>query len=307
MAFSMRMRGKTIAASAAVLAIALVLGGGCFGKKNANPGSAEPPSSAETAASPVILRGGSSFLIQQEAIAFEGKFDLVEPKQNKRRVTLASFQPGVSTNIDWEWNQLVLTDEAKSALKAYEDGGKQGDAPKPSYGQIQGGGTLSDIGLKSHDLSLPAEWDVGDRVDRAGTLFVSGDVYQELSRTGYSTVFIDVANAARMAVGGDEAQNAFLKEIADRAKSLDGKTEVDLMKAEPGRVDYPVKINGMDSTVKAIKAKNWYGEILVLDDPQNPLVLRFDFNPDLEGIKASEHDVKVLKGLLSYSVTEINP
>jgi hypothetical protein len=299
---------KTIVIFAALLAIALVLVGGYFGRKKPSTAvEAQTASADESATSTLVLRQGSSFLLQQEALAFEGKFDLVEPKQNKRRVTLASFQPGVSANIEWELTQLVLTDEAKAELKAYEDGGKQGEAPKPSYGQIQGGGTLAEIGLKSHDLSLPAEWDMGNHVDRSGTFFISGDVYQELARTGYSTVYIGVFDAARMAVGMDANQNALIEAISDRVKSLDRKMDVNLMKAEKGVADYPVKINGKDSIVKAIKARNWYGEILVLDDPLNPLVLQFTFDPDLEGIKASERDVKVLKGLLSYNVTEINP
>jgi len=47
--------------------------------------------------------------------------------------------------------------------------------------------------------------------------------------------------------------------------------------------------------------------MLVLDNPQNPLILSFAFNPDLQGVQASQDDVNVLKGLLSYNVTEINP
>jgi len=287
-----------------VCVLAVAVGGGCAKRK-----TAETPSLSDAAAeSSFALKEGSSFIIQQTGVAFEGKFDVVVPTHNQRRIVLTSYQPNVSASVAWDLIQLVLTDEARAALKAYEDGGRNGEPPKPEYGQLMESGTVSEIGLKStHDVALPAEWQLGDAADRSSALFVGSDVYQELSRTRYSTVRVDVVGAARKAVGIDADMNALITAISDRAKSLDGKTDVDLMKAEEGRIDYSVKMNGVETTVKAIQARNWYGEMIVLDDARHPLILAFAFDPDLSGIQVAEEDVNALKGLLSYRVAEINP
>jgi hypothetical protein len=302
--FTMRRVG--IAALAIALVAVAVVGIGLARKK---PSSSSTNAPSKPISNSTDFKAGSKLVVEQTVFPFEGKFETVEPAHNRKTITVTVFDVGNAAEVTWNQTQLVLTDESKAALKAYEDGGKQGAAPQVKYGQIDSGGTLSQIKLGStHDIGFPLVWALGNPAEsKTSEIWVSSDVYQELSRTRGSTVFTKALTVIRPVVSGNAALTKLVGDIQTRSQIIADRTDVDLMKADEARVDYPVKMNGADTTVKAIRAKSWYGEMLVLDNPQNPLILSFAFNPDLQGVQASQDDVNVLKGLLSYNVTEINP
>jgi hypothetical protein len=122
-----------------------------------------------------------------------------------------------------------------------------------------------------------------------------------------STVYVDAMSDLAFNSSVQPSLAKLVSDIKDRASSVSSRIDVDLMKADDQPASYQMKVNGKDTTVKAITAKNWYGQITVLDDPQNPLVLAFDFNPPMDGITATPEDVSLLKQLLSYKIVEMNP
>jgi hypothetical protein len=295
-----------------VIGVAVAVGFAKRGGSSPSP-SASSTSWGQAAAKPdsnsTDFKVGSSFVLEQTVFLFEGNFQTVDPAHDKRKITLSVFDEGSAAEVSWELRQLVLTDESKAAEKTWEEGGKQGAAPQPKYGQLDYGGTLSRISLGStHMIGSPFIWAFGNPVEsKTSEVWVSSDVYGELSRTRSSTVYMNALDAARSVASGNDAMLKLIGEIRTRAQIVGTRTDVYLMKASEARVDYPVKLNGADTTVKAIKAKNWYGEMLVLDNPKNPLVLSFTFDPDLQGVQASQDNVNLLKGLLSYKIVEINP
>ncbi len=308
----MNERTKKIVFVAVIILIVIgviAIGVGCAKKKTPSSSSAAKNGMAASASEATDFKVGSSFVLEQTVFPFEGKFETVDPAHDKRTIKVTAFDAGNAAEVTWHLTQLVLTDESKAAEKTWEDGGKQGAAPQPKYGQIDTDGTLSRINLGSmHMIGSPLIWPFGDPSEsKTSEVWVSSDVYQELSRTRSATVYMSALIAARSVAAGNAALTKLIGDIQTRADIIGNRTDVDLMKADETRVDYPVKLNGADTTVKAIKAKNWYGEILVLDNPKNPLILSFTFNPDLQGVQASQDDVNVLKGLLSYKIVEINP
>jgi hypothetical protein len=140
---------------------------------------------------------------------------------------------------------------------------------------------------------------------RSSSVWVSDDVFQELSRTRNSTVYLDaVETAGEVTLGNEELQTA-VANLRETVRDVADRTDVDFMKAEGDVVEWPIIVNQQEIKVQAIKARNWFGEIVVLNNPDNPLILKFEFNPNVEGIEAGSEEMNIIRGLLGYEVVEI--
>ncbi len=169
-------------------------------------------------------------------------------------------------------------------------------------------GTITSINLsRSHALYPPAFWRLKSRADlqkEKTALWLSDDAYMELSRTRRTVLNFGVL---------DEAMSSFVKNRKDlkptfdllRAKAADDGKRVDLtlMQAEEQDADWPLMVNGKKFTVKVIKARNWFGEVVVLDSRQNPMILKITLNPLFEGASDAIKSNDSLKMLFDYEVT----
>jgi hypothetical protein len=161
-------------------------------------------------------------------------------------------------------------------------------------------GTLVGVDLKSaHETFLPALWRVGDR-NALGTsaLWLSREVYENLSKSGFSTFDFGLLNSSLM--GQISTSTGFLAEakaLKAEADRISDRTDVRLTKVTESKIDWPLKVNGKDVKVKVFKAKNWFGEMVVLDSQQDPLVLKVTLN-NLPGAPN-------LSKMLDYEITEL--
>ncbi len=305
MSTPLRTSRRTWTAILAVSLIVVLVGFGCAKKHPAGTGS-----SAANGSASLVFKKDSKIVLEQTAFLFEGAPQIVDPSHDKRDIVLTAFHPGIDADLSWQITQLVLTDESKKAQQAFVDHGSTGTAPEAKYGQLMGAGTLPGVDLRStHHLGTPLSWAIGEGApSRSSEIWVSEDVYRELSRTQSSTVYLDIPlEGVLSAAAGSPSLLKLVTDIKAHATSVGDRTDADLMKVTEKLAAYPIKVNGKDATVPVIKAKNWYGEITVLDTPQNPLVLAFDFHPPMDGITAKPEDVKLLNGLLSYQIIEIDP
>lgn len=266
--------------------------------------------SPEEVTKQLTFKVGSSFLIQQTVIPFEGDYRIVDSSKNERIVNVVSYSPMSEAEITWELNQFVETDESRAAREAYEAGnGEQEEAsepPEPEYGQLISSGVLTRINLStSHELTLPVRWEAGERALSSSAVWVSNDVFRELSRTRNSTIYLQAIDAAHWATVGSEELQSTVASLREHVRDISDRVDVDFMKAEGDVVEWPIRVNGEDIRVEVIKARNWFGEIVVLNNPSNPLVLKFEFNPSVEGIEAGSEEMNIIRGLLSYEITEI--
>lgn len=161
-------------------------------------------------------------------------------------------------------------------------------------------GTVVGVDLKvAHEMFLPALWRVNDR-NALGTsaVWLSGEVYENLSKSGLSTFDFGLLNTSLLGqVSTSTGFQSEVKALAAEAGRISDRTDVRLTKVTETNIEWPLKVNGKDVKVKVFKAKNWFGELVVLDNPQDPLVLKVKM-ADLPGAPN-------LSKMLDYEITEL--
>lgn len=198
------------------------------------------------------------------------------PGEFVRTLVIRRFAPGNYSEVEWRMD----IKDAK-AVHSYV-------------------GSVAGLDLKSsYEMFLPSLWRVNER-NALGTsgVWLSGEVYENLSKSGLSTFDFGLLNSSLLSqVSTSTAFQAEAKAIRAEAERISDKTDVRLTKVTETKLDWPLKVNGVDAKVKAFKAKNWFGEMVVLDNPQNPLVLKVKLN-DLPGAPN-------LSKMLDYEITEL--
>jgi hypothetical protein len=71
-------------------------------------------------------------------------------------------------------------------------------------------------------------------------------------------------------------------------------------------VRVPLRVDGVDGEVMALRAANWFGTFEILADEGNPLVLSFLPDPPSSTFLDLFAPARVLKTLLGYRVSEVN-
>lgn len=198
-------------------------------------------------------------------------------KEVQREIVIKRFAPGHLAELEW-----------KTTYK------NERGADEQKIGALVGADLQS-----SHELYLPALWPDGVKNAYAtGLIWLSADVYENLSRSGLSTHDFGLLNETIVAQEPTStALQASLFALKDSIDKVPGNTDVTLTKGTTTTVDWPLKVNGVDAKVKAYQARGWFGEIVFLANPQNPLVLKVKAN--------AMPDDSMLNGLLDYEITEL--
>lgn len=120
-------------------------------------------------------------------------------------------------------------------------------------------------------------------VERSG-IWLSEDAFQELSRTRHAVlnfgVFDEALQKATKGISDVKEAISALQQKADK----EGETrDLTMLEADESTSDYKIRVNGVEKTVSVIKARNWFGEIIVLNNAQNPLILKASLNPVTSG------------------------
>lgn len=264
--------------------------------------------SPKDAARAIRFRSGSSFEIHQSALKIQNQYAQGDPRLSQRVVTLNAFTPGTEAKLQWTLQQKVETDEYKQALADFRKGATTTES-KPTYGLLVTAGSLTALNLwQTHKLMLPLVWPEGEgRALSASGVWVSKSVFEELSRTRVSTVYLNFFEP----VAALTADNADLQKALDLLRGqvdrIAARVDVDLMKAEGDLAEQKLLVNGQEVSVQVIRARNWFGEMTVLNNPDNPLILSFTLNPPLTGEAAeASAGMTLLKGMLSFTVTRID-
>lgn len=230
-----------------------------------------------------------------------------EKKEGTRVITIDRFAPGEVAALTWKLSTKV---EAASSIKAREDA-KKANKPEPEPVMVDQAetGKLSGINLKdASSLMLPAFWPQTDTSTALGTsaIWLSRDAFEGLSRNRVATLNFGLVDAS---LQGDVKK---AKEFADALSKLQGqvtkiedRTDVFKLEGDKDTIEWPIKVNGKDIKVEAIKAHTWFGEIVVLNNSQNPLILKATLNPAAEGL-SSIFNLGALQALLGYEVTSIS-
>ncbi|OGL74191.1 hypothetical protein A3E39_01595 [Candidatus Uhrbacteria bacterium RIFCSPHIGHO2_12_FULL_60_25] len=290
----------------------LLVGFGC--SKAASPQTEKPLDvsaiqrmSPKDAARAIRFKQGSSFEIHQGALLVQGQWVEGDPALSQRVVTLNSFVPNRTAETQWTLQQKVLTDEYKKALEDFQKGATSTE-PRPSYGLLVTAGSMKGILLNdTHKLFFPVLWPEGEAARSSSAVWVSEPVYQELTRTRNSTVYLNFADELQLLALGNADVATSLNVMLKQGDDVSARVDLDLMKAEGDVGEATIQVNGKEVKVQVIKARNWYGEMTVLDNPENPLILKFILNPPVSGDAAeASKGMSLLKGLLSFEITRID-
>lgn len=313
---------KFIKISTLIFTVAL-LGAGCqwFGSP-ADPdarntfGGLSPAEAAEK----LQFLPGDTFDIEQRVYGFEALIPgFMKSDKGVRNVTITRFAPMHTANLDWETTLDVETEASKQAREEYRqalesltDDREIPERPQPEYETRSTSGTIEFINIKdSHKALFPAYWQEGTQsaINTFSGIWLSDDAYQELSRTGKTVLSFNVfhESSAQAIRGVNELQSALetLRNESEEAK--DGSTDIDLMEVTNDSLEYELTIDGSPVTVEAIKAKNWFGEITVLKNRQNPMILELNINPLAAGAnEVMGEQVGSLQDLFGYKIDNFN-
>ena len=306
----MNNRARILFLSGVLSAFALV-GAGC-----------EPPTSSTSAPGPDVtqsleLHAGDSIELSHTVLGIGGKLarTLTEAWKGTRAVHVDAFQSGKMSELAWDTTIERETEASKKARATFQLDQTKGAAsstaamPEPVMERVSTSGTITGINLaNAHALTSPPFWKEGTMnvVGESSAIWLSSDAFTELSKTGKTTVnlgFLD-SSAARILSNIKEVQSlvAFLKKETTNTQDRQDPT---LLVRDGDLTTVPLLVNGKEVSVQAIKAHNMFGEVTVLNNAANPLVLELSFNPLLAGAAQFTSADQAAAGIFGYQVTSI--
>lgn len=269
---------------AIILAAALLLmGAGCDLSKKIEwrlPFSLEkalPASDPAAATKAIVLGSGLTFTVRPSALGVSGAIDEVFGLDERAlMVEVTEADPETSLTLAWK------TGSATGTLKLAQ----YGDA---------------------HAMLLPAFWLKGDSSAAAnGGLWLSSDAYSDLVGAGKSEWRLGLAENAFSALS-----KAF-KTFNDLSTRLSGSATATQV-ASPFTIEktavveaYPLTIDGRIVLVRAIKATSWFAEFLILENPENPLILKVTVNPVAAPALKALESAEIRWDELGYEITSIS-
>jgi hypothetical protein len=231
-----------------------------------------------------------------------------ENKEGTRIIVIDRFAPGQTANLSWKLSTKV---EAESSIKARAEA-RAAKKPEPEPIMVNQTvlGKLNGINLKdASSLMLPAYWPETDDGSSIGTsaIWLSDEVFQGLSRNRVATLNFGILDASLQgAVAKATDFRDALAKLQGQVTKIENRTDVFRLDGDADPVEWSLNVNGHDVKVEAIKARTWFGEIVVLNHPQNPLVLKATLNPAVAGITDLVTNFGALQALLGYEVTALN-
>ncbi len=295
----------------------ITMGGGCTPSMPNTGGTPEAVVSSEVATQQLVFRTGDTFEVRQ---SFFGLGDLPsilwKAKELGRTVKIEAFEPKQAARLSWLAETEQETQESARARADYEARmaqRKKGDEypPPPAVRNetVTARGNVESIDLlNSQTLSLPTYWTPGI-IDEGGTrsgIWLSQNSYRELEKSSSTLVYFDVTSdaAAQLLKSSKEWVEAVTR-LRTQTARLPDTQEPARLRLEGGLLDWPIVINGQRQTVKAWKAKNGFGELVILANQDNPLILKTTVNPVFPGIGRAAQGSTDLNALFGYEITNM--
>lgn len=276
------------------------------GPKMSNFSNASP----KEATAKINFVPGSYIETRQTFLGFGAKLAALlagKGKDGTRVIVINRFAPREIANVDWKLASKV---EAESSIKAREEARRlKKPEPEPVMVESVSTGGVLGFNLKdAHSLMLPAYWPEKEDGSPFGSsgIWLSADAFDDLSRNRITTLDLGIlvpelqGPIAKLS----DFKNAF-SSLQAQVTGIENRVDVKKMQGEAELIEWPLKVNGQDTKVEVIKAKSWFGEIIVLNNSQNPLVLKATLNPLTSGGANLISSVSLLQSLLGYEVTAI--
>lgn len=252
-------------------------------------GSDIPTSTLRTSAEAIRLKAGDTFDLQQTFLGFGTP---TQHAQGVRHVTVEAFEPNIAARISWETTVERETDASRVAREAYDAelrahpraiGEQVPIPPTITMERAKLKGTLENINLSTAAfLHLPSYWREGtDDAAGSSVLWFSAQAFQSLLSTRQVRVALGLTESPFTAMmRAVDAWNAFRQALSNATSTTQKeKADPNLMTADGQFIPWKISVNGKDEFVSAIRAHSKYGDLVILNNPENPLILKFTMNP----------------------------
>lgn len=269
------------------------------------------------AANAIQFISGDTFEVRQTVLGF-GAFlpDLLNSLDGVRTVTVKRFAPMNSAEVEWSLTTTRETSASKKLRSDYEAELKRNprgigeNVPTPptvATEKFTATGTVYGINLAApHAALLPTYWLEGkhDVHGERSAIWLSDDAFQELVRTRRTILnlglFDESLNEAVKSVG--ELKDA-VSRLRQQASEEGARQDLTELEADGEFIEWPLDINGERRMVSAIRAKNWFGEVIILNNRQNPMILKVTLNPVTIGVEAANSGA--IDKLFGYEVRNV--
>jgi hypothetical protein len=245
-----------------MLALLLLATVGCTGLVTPNRDTAIP-----VTAVPALSPGMEIGLVSTAMMGQFGR-NQVNPDEpgGGMLVTVQEITTGESVTIGWRRTETRAVEPAQPTPVV----GVGTPSPTPVQETVTVEGTITATGLRdAQDAYLPLYWqESGRSTTDTSLLWLSQQAFQELKTTRRTRWTPDIMT--RLSLLPLIVLRQLEEEATDREIYLE---------AEADFVTYELLVNGERTAVQAIKAYDTFGnEYLILDNEDNPLILKFTFN-----------------------------
>lgn len=208
--------------------------------------------------------------------------------------------------LEWKRADRRETEESVANRDAHESEGREGSPPPRVFAIVTTEGRLNFVrSEEDRKMLLPAFWQEGEStVLDNGILWLTKDAHARLKQgqkvewsLGMGSPVLDTASDILGAFDG-----AVEKLFGDGEDGKGSPFDLELV-TEDGL--FAVRIDGRVETVEVLQVKSWFATYLVLDNPDNPLILKVGVNPVAASALDAFSPLGVDTKALGYEITEI--
>ncbi|MBM5789473.1 hypothetical protein FJZ23_00050 [Candidatus Parcubacteria bacterium] len=273
---------KTIA----LLCLMTLLGAGCVSL----PVSQQSP---EAAAAGLQLTPGSELVLRGTVFGLGGKFVKLFKQENAdTRLLLDHWEAGAQARATWERVLKRETEESKKATQDYYAqyasapiGTKAPEPPEPVYVTHTETGILETEALSNAtSIHLPLFWIQGQTGGQgSGLIWLSQTQYRELFETRKTDINLGLFDdSVSYAIGLTDHVKSLVERLRGSTEPPEEQNVLEV-KADINWGEYVLTVDGVSTTVQAIRAQNAFARYTILANEQNPLILEIMVSPATRG------------------------
>lgn len=268
-----------------ILTIAL-LGAGCVSVPMAK---VDP----QTAADELTLTPETEMVLRETVFGLGGKFvTFFKQEDAKRRLFLNDWIAGERASATWSRELIKETEESKKATQEYYAqyasvpvGTELPAQPVPVYTTIRESGRLeTDALADASALYLPLFWVNGEIGGKgSGLLWLSQKQYKELIETRKTSINLGLFDdSISYAVGLTDQVKNLVERLRGSKEAPEEKSVLEV-EANINWAEYTLLVNGIQTSVRAIRAQNAFARYTILANEENPLILEITVSPATRG------------------------
>jgi len=300
----------------------LLVGSGCVG---AEVSSLSP----ENAAAELVLTSGSQIVIQPTILGVGGRIiGWLGADEEERHITLREWVSGETVSLDWSITTEVETAQSVAAREAHETqyatspvGTEIPEEPEPEYEErVVSGSILSQSLALADQLGLPESWPEGEGgVSTSSLIWLSSWHYDELVNTRSTIVSLGLFDESLLRIEGATSQltsmvdklSGLLDPILGEQQSPSEESSQDsesllTLEADPSWGEYTLLVDGIQTKVRVVKAKNAFANYVILANAQNPLILEIQLTPLSRGNLELLSSDGFAEGFGGYEIIQVN-